>query len=660
MDEKKNDLNLKKNGDAEQENNVENQKKNSGLNPKNSYGNSEKNDGIEPKDSGGNSEKNDNENPKNDGKNSEKSDDKNPKNDGENLEKNDGIEPRKNGGLERENNSELEQRNDAQNSEKKLGIAEKFKRYFEVYKGLPRGRKQKVVSLVAAVLLIVIVAPIVVGSLVASGGERYLLSVESDGNGGILSVEAAGKKTDGGILVQVGATVCVKAEVQPHYSFVGWFNERGQEFPDANSYLETEFSFKMIKADLKLRAVFSLDTNKLKVTSKSDVDGATGGKFDVRVDGKMESYRDMDTNTFERGYEEGREITLSVSTKSKGYDFWGWFEGEERLSGDAAYSFTTGAEERDIEARFYKAFGAGEGIAYDIDSDLLAPSSGSGILEDPYVYEISTKEQLALFADRINTKGYYSEEEDISPIVGVGNLSETFVLVDDINLCGAEWTPIGSFGNKFKYIFDGDGHEIANFKINYNTSEAETIYAGLFGYITYGGAEIKNLKISGVEIKITASNAEVYAGAVAGKIEGALSENLTVVGGSLEIKGNTVYAGMITGEIASPMSTSGLHAVDKVTGKTTTEAGKVRAEARSKERGYVGGLAGYFNGNGIKASSSTAAVWSSVTATSSGHAYAGSILGACSGGNIDLSGATATGKVDGAVGGKVGGMGIAK
>jgi hypothetical protein len=333
---------------------------------------------------------------------------------------------------------------------------------------------------------------------------------------------------------------------------------------------------------------------------------------------------------------------LSIASKSVGYDFFGWFEGEERLSGEAAYSFTMNTKERDIEARFYKVFESGKGITYDADAALL-PSSGEGTLSDPYVYEVSTKEQFALAAYRLNEKGYYSREEGISG----SNLFEKFVLLNDINLCGAEWTPIKLNINQ---IFDGKGYEIANFKINIDTQETTMIYAGLFGEV--GGAEIKNLKVSGAEITIAALNSEkIYVGAVAGRTDGALLENLTVVGGKLNIKGSSVYAGMIVGEIANPQggNVSGLHAIDKITGKTTSESGVVRVEASVK--GYVGGLAGYFGvgGNSVGTSSSTAKVYKvDITTT-----YAGSIFGGCKN-NVNLSGATATGTVNGKNGEKAG------
>ena len=88
--------------------------------------------------------------------------------------------------------------------------------------------------------------------------------------------------------------------------------------------------------------------------------------------------------------------------------------------------------------------------------------AGAGTEEDPYL--IYTKEELLWFENSVNT---VSEE-------GVENGHESaktahFKLMNDIDLCGYEWEPIGNSKNAFEGHFDGNGHVIKNFHIiHYN------------------------------------------------------------------------------------------------------------------------------------------------------------------------------------------------
>ncbi|MDR2090122.1 MAG: hypothetical protein LBP62_00455 [Clostridiales bacterium] len=571
---------------------------------------------------------------------------------GESLE-NGGIEARKN---EYKNGVAA-----VENSEKKFGIKEKIQRYLNAYKGLPKSRKQKVLSLISAVLILVIAAPIVVGAIVNAGGERYLLDVYVNSGRGKVEFEAAGKKTDDGTYVQVGSSVKAKAVPDAHYSFAGWFDGNNRKFPNESEYLSKEISFRMIKDNLNLQARFTLDTYGLKVTSKSDTDGETGGRFSVGVGGHFGIF-DMNKRTFEKSYEEGTEITLTIPASNDlfinpdpGFGFFGWFDvnSGKRLSGDVVYKFTATAESRDIEARFYKIFNEGGKIQYD-ESERLPHSSGTGargdhlqgIPDDPFVYEISTKEQLALVAFLLNRDGRYTKG-------GNADTYEKFVLINDINLCGAEWIPIGNAAHKFNGIFDGNGFEIANFKVNIDTNGTDDVYAGLFGYVTYG-AKIENLKIRGAEIAVNAPNAgNIYAGALAGKIEGAALKNLTVIGGELTVSGGKVKAGMIAGEISNPAEGKvfALRAVLKLAGEGKSEAGKVSVKASGEA--YAGGIAGYF-GNGGNVIENSAAAADVLTGGSSGTVYAGRVFGGCSNAGVSLTNTTGTGKINNAEGKDVG------
>ena len=88
------------------------------------------------------------------------------------------------------------------------------------------------------------------------------------------------------------------------------------------------------------------------------------------------------------------------------------------------------------------------------------------------------------------------------------NRDGNYHLTKDIDLSGAEWEPIESYGG----IFDGQGYVIRNLKITGVTDG----YSGLFGD-SYSTPLIKNVGMEGTNINITstyASAGSVYAGHV--------------------------------------------------------------------------------------------------------------------------------------------------
>ena len=90
------------------------------------------------------------------------------------------------------------------------------------------------------------------------------------------------------------------------------------------------------------------------------------------------------------------------------------------------------------------------------------------------------------------------------------NWSKNYVLGADIDLGGAEITPIGNSTTKFTGKFSGDGHIVSNFKINKPRSQ----YVGLFG-------SIDNL-ITDLSIENAAVEGYYYVGGICGKNYGAI------------------------------------------------------------------------------------------------------------------------------------------
>ena len=131
-------------------------------------------------------------------------------------------------------------------------------------------------------------------------------------------------------------------------------------------------------------------------------------------------------------------------------------------------------------------------------------AGGTGTQSDPY--KIATAEQLMYMRNLVNSGN------------GLNDAEKHFVLTDDIDLGGQEWTPIGFTEGTNKYAFtgtfDGDGHVIKNFKITevptFTNATATALpegtttvycnYVGLFGAVQ--GGTIKNLGVEDVSITV--------------------------------------------------------------------------------------------------------------------------------------------------------------
>ena len=123
---------------------------------------------------------------------------------------------------------------------------------------------------------------------------------------------------------------------------------------------------------------------------------------------------------------------------------------------------------------------------------------------------------------------------------------KTVKLVADIDLKGAEWTPIGTETNNFEGNFDGAGKVIKNLYVAISEVPNDGygyVYAGLFG-VTSGSEtqhnSIKNLVIENVKIE---TEGNIVAAAVAYPYYTDI-ENVTVKG-DISIKGGDYTAGVL-------------------------------------------------------------------------------------------------------------------
>lgn len=120
---------------------------------------------------------------------------------------------------------------------------------------------------------------------------------------------------------------------------------------------------------------------------------------------------------------------------------------------------------------------------------------GDGSQNNPY--QIKTAGDLAWVSTKINS----IEEKD-----------KSFILLNDIDLSGKVWQPIGSEGTPFSGVFDGNGHKIFNLKSS--THETFGSY-GLFG--ATNNAIIKDLTVENFIFDI--QNNTNLVGNIVGKAE---------------------------------------------------------------------------------------------------------------------------------------------
>lgn len=124
-----------------------------------------------------------------------------------------------------------------------------------------------------------------------------------------------------------------------------------------------------------------------------------------------------------------------------------------------------------------------------------------------------------------------------------------FILMSDIDLDGADWTPVANFSG----TFDGNGKTISNFTINTSVvdTHSPSIYnQGFFADTTYD-AVIQNLHLQNVALNVAdnANNIGFFAGSLSGDLTGC-----TVVGtlnDTRETYPSDVYTGVMAGKLTT-------------------------------------------------------------------------------------------------------------
>ena len=156
-----------------------------------------------------------------------------------------------------------------------------------------------------------------------------------------------------------------------------------------------------------------------------------------------------------------------------------------------------------------------------------------------YIYNAT---DLLLFAKSVNNGNGYS--------------GQTVKLMDDIDLAGIEWKPIGQTSGYsarayFQGTFDGNGKTISNLNVPATTWEAgsndgENFATGFFGFIDAGGNTIKNVTFDNAKVE-GHHWVGVVAGYMTGTVSGVKVTNSTVTSTYENDKADGDKAGAIVG-----------------------------------------------------------------------------------------------------------------
>ena len=205
-------------------------------------------------------------------------------------------------------------------------------------------------------------------------------------------------------------------------------------------------------------------------------------------------------------------------------------------------------------------------------------AGGTGYLNDPYL--ISNAEQF-------NNIRYAYRSVYVPRQGSVNQINYAFRLTNNITISG-DWAP---FPYQFTGDFDGDGHYIS-YSMNLSQSDInESLYQGLFGFVSSGGKiydlELMNCSItSDTNTVMSVSNSFVDVGLLAGAFyESGGIANVTLTNPKIECRISNACIGALAGLL---YSTSVTNCVVRMQG----DEGIARSSITNNTHGYLGGMAG--------------------------------------------------------------------
>lgn len=264
--------------------------------------------------------------------------------------------------------------------------------------------------------------------------------------------------------------------------------------------------------------------------------------------------------------------------------------------------------------------------------------------------------------------GDYEEIYTVSELQNI-TMSKNYILMNDLDLSGVIWSPLGTSQAPYRGVFNGNGCQITGMELDTNRLPQKEGY-GLFGVVT---GTVENLSVSGsctAAWNLSVSQDSTYAfGGIAGIVNGGTIQNcysdvvfngyfassesgeLTVcvggICGSLRTSGvvsDCVYTGILSGTLE--VQKSGCLYSGGIVGELGLSAGMMNCSndgmligngfgnAEGGIKIYSGGLAGYLSyGGALKNSTNYGSVLAdcqplgAATGLKSSYAYAGGFFG---------------------------------
>lgn len=239
---------------------------------------------------------------------------------------------------------------------------------------------------------------------------------------------------------------------------------------------------------------------------------------------------EMGTNPVSINVAFDSNVTLPTVDEVDGYTFAGWYYNSQVVNNgkwSIATNATLTAKWTANEYTITLDPGAGSvskttvNVTYDEDFTLPVPTNDYGVftgwLYNDEPITDSTGHSLTKWnftSDITLTVDWTVKIYTVEDLLKMGTyLNGDFILMNDIDLSGVNWNPIGTNSAPFTGHLDGNGHKISNLTIDTSNYTNRSSF-GLFGYISF--ATIEDLVIE--DFEFTSENIEktYYVGALAG------------------------------------------------------------------------------------------------------------------------------------------------
>lgn len=285
---------------------------------------------------------------------------------------------------------------------------------------------------------------------------------------------------------------------------------------------------------------------------------------------------EMGTNPVSINVAFDSNVTLPTVDEVDGYTFAGWYYNSQVVNNgkwSIATNATLTAKWTANEYTITLDPGAGSvskttvNVTYDEDFTLPVPTNDYGVftgwLYNDEPITDSTGHSLTKWnftSDITLTVDWTVKIYTVEDLLKMGTyLNGDFILMNDIDLSGVNWNPIGINSAPFIGHLDGNGHKISNLTIDTSNYTNRSSF-GLFGYISF--ATIEDLVIE--DFEFTSENIEktYYVGALAGidltdlsssTNEEPLIKEITTSGSYVVAKQSSsypVYAGGLFGKVS--------------------------------------------------------------------------------------------------------------